>query len=480
MNYGWRGFLLLAALLLFGFLFALGTRGLNEPDEGRYANMAGEILEDDGHGWLDPVLSDIHHYDKPPMIYWVTALSIKAFGYGEAATRLPSVSGAILSLAGLGWAAWRLYGAKTAWWSLLVCGTMVQFWALARWLTPDMFLTGWVTLAIAVWVECRHRDGSWKWWLASLFCWSMAWWTKATPSLIPLLGLYVALIVTQDERGRKALRFPLLLPAIILLGSPWYILMMQEHRDLVHFFFGRELVGRMAGHVDGRKGPIYYYLIISLLAWLPWWPWAATAAKCREWRQGWWRRSPELWIVVSGLAVFSLAASKLPTYTLILAPWAALGMTRLILPLEERRNLRLALWGTAAVWMALSLTTALLIVSHESKLGRNSSLREVLTYLQQHGAKKVYADSYWPSLEVYFGEEVYYVTKRDLVQTKADEDVAAESAHFLNTEKFNRLSATELSGSWLIHYRKQRLNLHVPSKSPVVIGDFELIPLTAE
>jgi 4-amino-4-deoxy-L-arabinose transferase-like glycosyltransferase len=479
MNISGKYFVVLAVALLFCLFFALGTRGLNEPDEGRYANMAGEILEADSDGFLDPVLSDVHHYDKPPMIYWVTALSIKAFGYGEAATRLPSVLGAILALAGLGWAAWRLYGTRVAWWAVLICETMVQFWALARWLTPDMFLTGWITLAIAAWVECRHRQGAWRWWLVSLLCWVMAWWTKATPALIPMLGLYVALIVTKDQQGRRALRFPRLLLLVIILGSPWYLLMIGKHPDLVHFFFGRELAGRLTGHVDGRKGPIYYYLIISLLGWLPWWPWAAVAAKCKGLSKGWWRRSPEFWVMVVGLIVFSVASSKLPTYTLTLAPWVALGIARLISPLAEQRvRWRRALWLTAGVWMVLALMLAVLVVPYESKLGRNSSLREVSTYLTQHGVKKIYADSYWPSLEVYFGENVFYVTENDLVQTKRDRDVAADATHFMNKQKFGALSVAETAGSWLIHYRRQNLNLEVERKNSVVIGDFELIPLS--
>jgi 4-amino-4-deoxy-L-arabinose transferase-like glycosyltransferase len=44
--------LLLLALTLFTFSFLLGTRGLNEPDEGRSAEIAREMLETDN--WLVP------------------------------------------------------------------------------------------------------------------------------------------------------------------------------------------------------------------------------------------------------------------------------------------------------------------------------------------------------------------------------------------------------------------------------------------
>lgn len=77
-------------LLLFGvgliLIFWFGNRGLNEPDEGRYAQVALEFLEPQA-GWWDPQMSDFGHYDKPPLIYWLTALSFHWFGLNEWAAR---------------------------------------------------------------------------------------------------------------------------------------------------------------------------------------------------------------------------------------------------------------------------------------------------------------------------------------------------------------------------------------------------------
>src|ERR1044071_4836221 len=100
---------LLVVVLLALLLWNLGNRGLNEPDEGRYTNIAGEMLEPH-HGWWEPRMSDFAHYDKPPLVYWATAISFKAFGKNEWAARLPSFLGALMALAGLAWAAGRLYG----------------------------------------------------------------------------------------------------------------------------------------------------------------------------------------------------------------------------------------------------------------------------------------------------------------------------------------------------------------------------------
>ncbi len=150
---------LLAAGLRVLFVFCLGSRGLNEPDEGRYANVAMAMARPGGD-WWEPRQSGYGHYDKPPLVYWVTALAFRAFGFNEWAARLPPCLGAAMALAGLalgGGAPVR--GARGVVGSVLLCGTSVQFWVIGRLLSPDMLLTGWCALAVAAWAECRHRGG---------------------------------------------------------------------------------------------------------------------------------------------------------------------------------------------------------------------------------------------------------------------------------------------------------------------------------
>src|SRR4030042_4689128 len=81
------GLLLLGLAGLGIFLFRLGTPGLMDPDEGRYAEIAREIwvLQD----WLIPHLNFLPYLEKPPLVYWLTAFSFRVWGYTEWASRLP-------------------------------------------------------------------------------------------------------------------------------------------------------------------------------------------------------------------------------------------------------------------------------------------------------------------------------------------------------------------------------------------------------
>ena len=68
------GLLVLCCLL---FFCRLGVPGLTDPDEGRYAEIAREmlVLKD----YLTPHLNFLPYLEKPPLVYWLTAVSLKSW-----------------------------------------------------------------------------------------------------------------------------------------------------------------------------------------------------------------------------------------------------------------------------------------------------------------------------------------------------------------------------------------------------------------
>jgi 4-amino-4-deoxy-L-arabinose transferase-like glycosyltransferase len=489
---GTRPWCLLVGALLVLLLTNLGNRGLNEPDEARYSDIAGEMLEAE-HGWWEPRMSDFAHYDKPPMIYWWTASSFKIFGHTEWAARVPSLLGALMALAGIGWTAARLYGGHIAWWTVLFCGTLGQFWVLARMLTPDMLLTGFVTLAIGFWAEFRHRGGKGFWWWGCAWFWSLAWWTKATAALVPMLGLVLGLTATQDRLGLRSLRPLRLLLFVVLAGAPWYVEMIHRHPELKDFFLGRELAGRIVGHPDGRHGPIYYHVLFSLVGWLPWWPIALigffhrrremfSLAKLQRWRA----LPLEAYVILAGLMVFSFMSSKLVTYTLPFAPWAALLCARMIIgraSLETDANTRRRALSVATGCSVLLLAVSFLLPRWESRMGLGSSLREVAQELHRRNASVAYLDRFMSGLEFYFGESVFYVTDRVPRQLSTDTgncEALGQSHFLLPAELSARLQGRETNGVWFVRYKaraKSPLSAalqQVSSTESVRVGDFVL------
>src|SRR5437763_17187288 len=78
--------LLLLIVLPAVLLYPTLSFRLLEPDEGRYAEIPKEML--DRGDWGVPHLQGEPYLDKPPMLYWLIALSYKAFGISEASARL--------------------------------------------------------------------------------------------------------------------------------------------------------------------------------------------------------------------------------------------------------------------------------------------------------------------------------------------------------------------------------------------------------
>ena len=71
-------------------LAGLGLRGIWDPDEGRYTNVALNML--DSGDWLNPHRShEVGHWTKPPLTYWAIASSVGLLGHTSFAARLPSV-----------------------------------------------------------------------------------------------------------------------------------------------------------------------------------------------------------------------------------------------------------------------------------------------------------------------------------------------------------------------------------------------------
>ena len=81
--------ILLLAVVWFG---PLGYRALIKSDEGRYAEIAREMLV--SGDWVTPRMNDLKYFYKPPMQYWATAAAYGVLGESEFAARLwPALTG---------------------------------------------------------------------------------------------------------------------------------------------------------------------------------------------------------------------------------------------------------------------------------------------------------------------------------------------------------------------------------------------------
>ena len=80
-----RDILWLVPVLVIYFGFLLGGRALWSPVEGRYAEVAREMVV--SGDYVTPRLNGVKYFEKPPLFYWLEAFSIKLAGVSESALR---------------------------------------------------------------------------------------------------------------------------------------------------------------------------------------------------------------------------------------------------------------------------------------------------------------------------------------------------------------------------------------------------------
>src|ERR1700730_14932538 len=80
--------ILIAAVASIVYFAGLGAPALWEPDEGRYAEIAREMVV--SGDYVTPRDDYELYFEKPPLVYWAEAAAIKIFGVDEFAVRFPT------------------------------------------------------------------------------------------------------------------------------------------------------------------------------------------------------------------------------------------------------------------------------------------------------------------------------------------------------------------------------------------------------
>ena len=310
-------------IALVALSWQLGVRGLNEPDEGRYASVAVGMLRTGD--WIVPHFQGQPHLTKPPLIYWLTALSCKVFGVNEWAARLtPALSafGVIL----LTWAlAFRWFGARHALYTALLLLSAPMFFVLARLCDTSMLLTLWVTLGSWAWVSWQ-ADGKpcqrWLYYLAH----GLAFLTKGPVGCaIILLGQLAFHLVGDPTRPRRRIWCWGGFLLALAMSLSWYLLMVLQQPDRLDYFLRYELFDRVFTNVHKRSEPLLFFWWVLPASFLPWLPVLAPIVK--RGRRTLRAKVPEAPLIAHILAIlilFTISRSKLPTYILPALPLLAL------------------------------------------------------------------------------------------------------------------------------------------------------------
>lgn len=177
-------------------------------DASQYAEISREMAE--SGSYLQLYDRGIDYLDKPPFLFWISAVGMKIFGVGNVGYKLPSILFALLAI----YATYRLgrllYGEATGRMAALIFGTCQGMFLMTNDIRTDTVLMSWVIIAI----------------------WLIKEW-EVNKKLVHLLAGCAAIAFGMMSKGPIALLVP-----IFCFGTDWVL-----RREWKNFFRWEYLLG---------------------------------------------------------------------------------------------------------------------------------------------------------------------------------------------------------------------------------------------
>jgi len=354
-------------------LLTLGLYPLFDATEARYAEIARKMVE--LNDWITPWYDyGVPFWGKPPLSFWLSALSIKLLGVSEFAARLPHYLIGLLVLGLIcGWLAQR--SREEAVYAVSILAASMLFFVSAGAVMTDMSLTlGCVLMLRGFWqglhatAEIKSRER----WL--LFLGAAVGLLAKGPVALVIAGFpMVVWMLTSSDIKTVFRAFPWLRGVLLtlILVLPWYLLAELRTPGFLNYFIMGEHWHRFVtpgwhgdqyGHAHHyAHGTIWVFMLLALLPWsvlIPlsflWWEKKAAndyvEAPNKKWR---W------FLLLAGLTpclFFTVSANILWTYGLPGLPLLAmLGASYLVADADSIKSSKVLMAGvmmTMLGWIA--------------------------------------------------------------------------------------------------------------------------------
>ncbi len=324
-----RFYLILLGLLSFIFLFVgMGAYPLVDVDETRYAVMSRDLLL---HNWNFLMLNGVPFIEKPPLYFWITAFSIKLFGFHEYAIRLPMSILATLTVFFTYYIGKKIKTPKFGFYTATIMMANVFFIMLTRVAIIDMVFTALLTWTIYFGLLTEFvKDNNKKWcWTAFYLCMSFAFLAKGLLAIVfPCAIIGIHRIINKSVKEIFKPQYILSgLVLFLLINLPWHLAMYKEYGfEFIWVYFILHHFERLVNaDALGKTRPFLYFIPVFFVGFLPWSLHFIGAIvdffKKKMFKDKYVLFFAIYFIIIFGL--FSVASGKLPTYVLPAVPPAA-------------------------------------------------------------------------------------------------------------------------------------------------------------
>ena len=273
----------ITGLCIITFLVGLFCVPLMDIDATQYASMSREMLLHGNYLQLYDLGDD--YLDKPPMLFWLSSLSLRIFGIHDWAYRLPSFLFSLLAVYSTYRLALLFYKRDIAVLSAAVLASCQAMFLINHDVRTDTMLMGWVTCSIWQLAEW-YQYNKWKNILLAAITIAGGMMTKGPLALmIPVFAFVPHFILRRNWKDFARWQYLPMLLVIAILLIPMSIGLYQQY-DLqpgkivvdkkiasgLKFFYWDQSFGRITGgsQQQAENNSIFFLLQNMLWSFLPW------------------------------------------------------------------------------------------------------------------------------------------------------------------------------------------------------------------
>lgn len=328
---------LLWAILFTALLVRLGTLGLYplmDTSEARYAEIARKMLV--SNDWITPMFDHgVPFWGKPPLSFWLQALSMKVFGINEFASRFSSWLMHVASCLLIVHFANRERSLQVGLTAAIIYSTCsLGFLASGAVLTDGALAFALLLAHLGLWRGLVHAERGWA--LVGFFGLGLGLLAKGPLALV-LIAMPACLWLAFTGHWRRLLGLPWLsgIALMLTVALPWYWLAEQKTPGFLEYFivgehFSRYMISKWQGDLYGSAhaeplAMIWLHLLGGLL------PWALFLPLLLKWRSALhgqrdyfifvlaWAVSTPLFFTMSTNILWTYVLPALPAWALLLA-----------------------------------------------------------------------------------------------------------------------------------------------------------------
>lgn len=335
---------LLAVLMLLNLYFVLKAPVL-DVDAALYAALSVEMLENGN--LLHLFERGVDYLDKPPLLFWLNALSFKVFGIHPWSYRLPSLLVLIPALLALYHFVKSVAGAERAGLAVMVFSSSIGFWWIASDLKTDLMLVSFLICATYFLSQSLSKP-SFIHHLSYAFFTALAMMSKGLPGFfLPMVMLLPYIIAKGMFSNFLKIPWWWVLPLIALFISPvlWglYTQFDLQPDKWVHgrqgvsglrFFMWEQSFGRITGENKwSNNAPWHYLFSNAFLLMFPYGLLLPIILKSKT------RKGIHFWYFFLGallvLLVLSASQYKIPHYAAVAFPFLSIFLAELLAELKS-------------------------------------------------------------------------------------------------------------------------------------------------